>query len=107
MVLLFAVLAFAQSSGLCIALPAAPHDAAPHDIAASEHCEDHDAGEHVTAASTWRGSTGVPDRGEPVDVPDVTHVMAAPQQRPARRAGGRRQAPTGRSLLDRLCIART
>lgn len=104
-VLLFVVLALAQSTGLCIALPSAA--AGPPEVAASEHCEDHHAGEHMTGASTWRGSTGVPDRGEPVDVADVTHVTAAPEQRRARRAGGRRCAPTGRSLLDRLCIART
>ncbi|QJY47889.1 hypothetical protein [Pseudonocardia broussonetiae] len=104
MVLLFAVLMLAQSTGLCIALPSS---AAPPDVAASAHCEDHHADEHMTGASTWRGPSGVPDRCEPVDVPDVTHVMAAPEQRRARRAGGRRCAPTGRRLLDRLCIART
>ncbi|MHA6784024.1 hypothetical protein ACVGOW_23965 [Pseudonocardia saturnea] len=105
MVLLFAVLALAQSTGLCIALPSVW--AAPPAVAASAHCEDHHAGEHMIDASTWRGFTGVADRGEPVDVPDVTHVMAVPEQRRPRRAGGRRCAPTGRSLLDRLCIART
>lgn len=104
-VLLFAVLALAQSTGLCIAVPTV--SAASPDVAASEHCVDHHADEHMTGASTWRGSAGVADRGEPVDVPDVTHVMAAPEQRRARRAGGRRGAPTGRCLLDRLCIART
>lgn len=104
-VLLFAVLALAQSTDVCIALSTV--SAAPPDVSVTAHCEDHHAGEHMTGASIWRGSTATADRGEPVDLPDVTYVMAAPEQRRARRAGGRRGAPTGRCLLDRLCIART